>query len=290
MGTITNNSQPNKHIKEPALEMKTCLVVAACLYSVLAAPQYGPGVSVSQPQRNPSGGSPIKCRTEQTTVWDTTYVETKENVCNTVYVNQCEILYERQCRPTSREVCQTTSKQQCTTNYKEECHEEFRTEYEPYTETECSTTYKEDCQFHWEGTGNDKKWVPDRSTCKNNPYEHCEDVQKQHERQVSYPVCNQVPVKDCVSVPVTKCQQVPDQKCTNEPYEKCDQVPQEKCRVEHKKTPHRVSRIVAKKVCNDGSSVGVRSNEDQDDQVELVTEKLVKKGNAKDDNSIVFNS
>merc|ERR1712080_453577 len=187
MGTITNNSQPNKHIKEPALEMKTCLVVAACLYSVLVAPQYGPGVSVSQPQRNPSGGSPIKCRTEQTTVWDTTYVETKENVCNTVYVNQCEILYERQCRPTSREVCQTTSKQQCTTNYKEECHEEFRTEYEPYTETECSTTYKEDCQFHWEGTGNDKKWVPDRSTCKNNPYEHCEDVQKQHERQVSYP-------------------------------------------------------------------------------------------------------
>jgi hypothetical protein len=77
---------------------------------------------------------------------------------------------------------------------------------------------------------------------------------------------------------VTNCQQVPDQECTNEPYQKCDQVPQEKCHVEHKKTPHRVSRTVPKKVCDGGSGgrqIGVRSG--NDNQVELVTKKSTKK-------------
>merc|ERR1712186_56808 len=132
------------------------------------------------------GGSTIRCRTEQTTIWDTNYVETQENVCNTEYVRQCQTLHRQKCYPTTREVCQTVNEQQCT------------------------TSYKEDCQYHWEGAGNDKKWVPDRSTCKNNPYDHCQDVEKQHERQVAYPVCNQVPVKNCINVPVTNCQQVPD--------------------------------------------------------------------------------
>merc|ERR1712061_780778 len=267
---------PNKYTFYSSVKMKTLLLIAAFLSCVLSAPQYGNvgGGTAPQPQRTPSSGSSVRCRTEQTTIWDTNYVETQENVCTTIYVNQCQTLYQEKCRPTTRQVCQTINEQKCTTDYKEECHNEFRTEYEPYTETECRTSYKEDCQYHWEGTGNDKKWVPDRSTCKNNPYDHCEDVQKQHERQVAYPVCNQVPVKNCVNVPVTNCQQVPDQECTNEPYQKCDQVPQEKCHVEHKKTPHRVSRTVPKKVCgNGGRQIGVRSGDDQDSQVELVTKK-----------------
>merc|ERR1712080_584336 len=239
-------SKATKHSILPQIKMKTLLLVAACLGAALTAPQYGNsgGGSAPQPQRTPSSGSSIRCRTEQTTIWDTEYVETQENVCNTEYVEQCQTLYQQKCRPTTREVCQTVNEQQCTTDYKEECHDEFRTEYETYTETECNTSYKEDCQYHWEGTGYDKQWVPDRSTCKNNPYDHCEDVQKQQERQVPYP--------------------------------KCDQVPQEKCHVEHKKTPHRISRTVPKKVCDGGSGgrgVGVRSGNDEDNQVELVKEK-----------------
>merc|ERR1712179_789587 len=240
--------------------MKIFLLLSASILSTLLAPQYGTIGGQSEPQRAPAS---VRCRTEQATIWDTTYVETQENICTTVYVNQCQTLYERLCRPTTREVCETTNEQQCTTNYKEECHEQFRTEYEPYTETECSTSYKEDCQYHWEGTGNDKKWVPDRSTCKNNPYEHCQDVEKQHERQVAYPVCNQVPVKNCINVPVTNCQQVPDQECRNEPYKKCDKVPQEKCRVEHKKTPQRVSRTITKKVCDGGNGVIVGKSQEK---------------------------
>merc|ERR1711890_192679 len=292
MGHYLPNSS-NKHTIDNQNKMKIFLLVLACIGVVLPAPQYGHvgGGSAPQPQRTPSSGSSIRCRTEQITIWDTNYVETQENVCNTEYVQQCQTLYQQKCRPTTREVCQTISEEQCTTDYRKECHDEFRTEYETYTETECNTSYKEDCQYHWEGSGNDKKWVPDKSTCKNNPYDHCEDVQKQQERQVPYPVCNQVPVKNCVNVPVTNCQQVPDQECTNEPYQKCDQVPQEKCHVEHKKTPHRVSRTVPKKVCdggNGGRQIGVRSGDDRDNQVELVTEKSVKQSNTKSDDAIVF--
>merc|ERR1711962_1269907 len=59
----------------------------------------------------------------------------------------------------------------------------FRTEYEDYTETECTTEHKEDCEYHWEGQGEAKVWVPIPGTCKSNPYNTCVDVKKQRERQ-----------------------------------------------------------------------------------------------------------
>jgi hypothetical protein len=247
--------------------MKILILVASILSAVLSAPQYGHQASIT-------------CRTEYTTVWDTEYVETKENICETEYVEKCETLYQQQCRPTTRQVCNTNNEQQCTTAYKKECHDEYKTEYENYVETECTTTYKEDCQYHWEGTGNDKRWVPDRSTCQNNPYDTCQDVKKQKAKQVAYPVCKDVPYQKCVNVPVTKCEQVPDKVCTNEPYTKCDQVPQEKCRVEHKKTPKRVSKSVPKKVCDSNFEGSVRSGETGG--VELVTQKSPKKKASKD--------
>merc|ERR1712061_155419 len=257
MGTITNYSLIRELIQaqlKPQVRMKSFIFLVAYTGSIWSAPQYGNIGGQSQQQRGQVGSS-VRCRTEQATIWDTTYVETKENICTTLYVNQCKTLYQEKCRPTSREVCQTISELQCTTNY------------------------KEDCQYHWEGSGNDKKWVPDISTCKNNPYQHCEDVEKQHERQVAYPVCNQVPVKNCVNVPVNNCQQVPDQECTKEPYQRCDQVPQESCKVEHKKTPHRVSRTIPKKVCEEAS--GVTVSKDQE-------ESLIRSQKPKNNEAIVF--
>merc|ERR1711890_22218 len=146
MGHYLPNSS-NKHTIDNQNKMKIFLLVLACIGVVLPAPQYGHvgGGSAPQPQRTPSSGSSIRCRTEQITIWDTNYVETQENVCNTEYVQQCQTLYQQKCRPTTREVCQTISEEQCTTDYREECHDEFRTEYESYTETECNTSYKEDC-------------------------------------------------------------------------------------------------------------------------------------------------
>merc|ERR1712061_172139 len=99
----------SKHTNNPRNKMNTLLLVVACIGAVLPAPQYGNigGGSAPQPQRTPSLGSTIRCRTEQTTIWDTNYVETQENVCNTEYVRQCQTLHRQKCYPTTREVCQT---------------------------------------------------------------------------------------------------------------------------------------------------------------------------------------
>ena len=56
------------------------------------------------------------------------------------------------------------------------CVEQYKTEYEPYTETECSTQYKDDCEYPWEGYGNAKVWAPIADTCTKNSYETCKDV------------------------------------------------------------------------------------------------------------------
>merc|ERR1712152_82480 len=93
----------------------------------------------------------------------------------------------------------------------------YKTEYEPYTETECSTEYKEHCEHRWEGDGNNKVWVPIPGTCKTNPHDQCRDVTKQKARQVAYPVCRDVPEQQCADVPRQACRQVPDQVSSNQP-------------------------------------------------------------------------
>merc|ERR1712061_42456 len=155
----------------------------------------------------------IQCRTEYVTLWDTEYKEKEEQVCV----------------------------------------QKFRTEYEPYTESECHTEYKQDCQFEWRGHGNDKVWAPIEGTCQNVPYDECKDVQKTHAKQVAYQECNDVPEQKCISVPKQTCVTVPDQICKTEPLTECQDVPRQACHSEHKRFPVRVSRQAPKKVCDEGS-------------------------------------
>merc|ERR1712151_1316799 len=152
---------------------------------------------------------------------------------------------------------QCRTENQCSTVYKNVCVEQYKTEYEPYTETECGTEYKEDCEYQWEGHGHDKVWAPIAGTCKKNPYETCVDVAKTKEKQVAYPVCNDVPEQKCVSVPRQECVTVPDQVCTNQPLQKGHDVPRQACHSVHKKVPVRISRQVPKKVCQDGQVLPV---------------------------------
>merc|ERR1739846_138992 len=219
----------NKKCKErkKMLQFLTC---ATILSLTVGAPQYG-GVQPSLPVKTAPLTGSIQCRTEYTTLWDTEYKETETEVCTTEYEKQCN------------------------TVYKNVCVEQYKTEYEPYTETECVTEYKEDCEYQWEGHGHDKVWAPIAGTCKTNPYETCKDVAKTKERQVAYPVCNDVPEQKCVSVPRQECVTVPDQVCTNQPLQKCQDVPRQACQAIHKKVPVRVSRQVPKKVCQDGHPV-----------------------------------
>merc|ERR1711881_740966 len=197
--------------------------------SVLAAPQYA-GVVPSHPVKTAPLTGSVQCRTEYATLWDTEYKETETEVCTTEY------------------------EKVCSTVYKNVCVEQYKTEHEPYTETECVTEYKEDCEYQWEGHGHDKVWAPIAGTCKKNPYETCVDVAKTKEKQVAYPVCNDVPEQKCVSVPRQECVTVPDQVCTNQPLQKCQDVPRQACHAVHKKVPVRVSRRVPKKICQDGHS------------------------------------
>jgi len=194
----------------------------------------------------------VQCRTEYTTVWDTKYQEKETQECVTVYEDVCQTVFERQCQPTVRKECNTIYEKQCKTVYKNVCVDKFRTEYEPYTETECSTQYREDCEYHWQGEGNNKVWVPIPGTCKQNPYDECKDVTKTKERQVAYPVCHDVPEQSCRDVPREVCHNVPDQVCRSEPQKQCAQVPRQQCHSVHKKVPVRISKNVPKKVCDDG--------------------------------------
>merc|ERR1712215_598147 len=221
-----------------------------CLLTT-GAPQYGGGGAPPSQPAQLSGS--VQCRTELAILWDTQYKETETQVCTTQYDKVCQTETQRQCKPTTRQECSTIYETKCETVYKNVCVEQYKTEYEPYTETECTSEYKEDCEYQWEGRGNDKVWAPIAGTCNNNPYETCKDVTKTKERQVAYPVCNDVPEQKCDDVPRDVCVAVPDQVCTNQDLETCENVRRQNCQALHKKVPVRISRQVPKKVCQDGT-------------------------------------
>merc|ERR1712013_616188 len=203
------------------IEDKMWLLVFSLLCVTESAPQYGGGVSQPVKAPAPAQSSPqVSCRTEYAEVWDTEYVETETQECQTVYK----------------------------TVYEEVRSQQYRDETEYYTETECSTDYKQDCEYQWEGTGNNKVWAPIQGTCKNNAYDKCGDVQKERVKQVPYSDCRDVPRQ----VPSQECRTVTEQACSQVPYQNCQNVPKQECRAVHKKVPKRVSRRVPKKVCDDG--------------------------------------
>merc|ERR1711892_960614 len=274
---ITTKEKDNKSRKR----MLYTVLAAASLCSLRAgAPQYGGKTA-------PLKGS-VQCRTEYATIWDTKYKETETQVCTTEYEKVCRTETQRLCQPTTRQECNTVYEKQCQTVYKSVCVEQYKTEYEPYTETECSTQYKEDCEYQWEGYGNDKVWAPIAGTCKKNPYDESK------EKQVAYPVCNDVPEQKCVDVPRQECVAVPDQICTNQPLKKCQDVPRKNCQAVHKKVPVRISRQVPKKVCQDGHSgvfnaVPAVIKGGADVRTGILFEKQINNG-AEDENTIVFSN
>merc|ERR1712110_557439 len=199
--------------------MKNHLVLL-CLSLGSSMPQYGGGGSLPSLQP-PTHSSSVQCRTEQQTIWDTEYVETETQECETIQQKKCSTLYRSQCKPVNRQQCNTVYENECTTQYQQQCSTQYKDELEYYTETECNTDYKQDCEYRWEGSGNNKVWAPIPGSCNNNAYDKCGDVQKQKLKQV--------------------------------PYQDCQNVPQQQCRAVHKKVPQRISRTVPKRICDGGS-------------------------------------
>jgi len=157
---------------------------------ILGKPQYG-AAPVQTPVAAPVVQAPsqISCITTQETIWDTQYIEKTEKECHQEQIQKF------------RQACQTVYKNSCQTVNKQVCSQQYRQESQPYTETECSSQQKTDCESRWEEDGyGGKKWVEVPSTCQQNNYDTCRDVQKQKLVQVekmlytcslhSYPCCH----------------------------------------------------------------------------------------------------
>ena len=135
----------------------------------------------------------VHCSLEYSTTWVTDYKEVETEECETEYSSLCVTETNVVCVDSVVTQCDTVFNNKCHTEYNTVCTEAFRPELEPFIETECEVKYSEECDYRWEGEGNDKVWVPIPGTCKQEPYEECVDVAKTKERQIPYPVCQDVP-------------------------------------------------------------------------------------------------
>jgi len=191
----------------------------------------------------------VLCNLEYETTFYTDYKEIETQECHTEYENICVTETNTVCVESSITKCDLITETKCHTEYSKKCTDQFKIEREPYIETVCETKYQEECEHRWEGEGNDKVWVPIPETCRQEPYEECTDVAKTKERQVAFPVCEDVPHQVCVDVPKEVCHEIPETKCAQKPYEKCHDVPKELCINVHKKIPVKASKKIPKQKC-----------------------------------------
>ena len=168
--------------------MRSVLVLPLLFCLALGAPQYGapqptpapvPAKIIEQP------APALVCSTHYTTIWDTEYKTDTVQECKTVYEKECRLESQRLCQDTTKEECQIVQDKVCKTVYQKVCVDEYNKVYEPYFETECVTLYKEDCEYQWEGQGSSKVWAPIAGTCKKNPYDECQEVEKTPEKLVT---------------------------------------------------------------------------------------------------------
>ena len=110
----------------------------------------------------------------------------------------------------------------CSTVLKDVCEVQNTTEIETYTVTECSSFYlfmdEEECEYHWEGEGDNKKWVVMPGSCRRqrqpDPQDECSDVTREREKMVPRTVCREVEEEECVEEPREECHQVTDEVCS----------------------------------------------------------------------------
>ena len=79
-------------------------------------------------EQGPAQSSSVQCRTEQQTIWDTEYVETETQECETIQQKKCSTLYRNQCKPVKRQQCNTVYENECTTQYQQQCSTQYKYE------------------------------------------------------------------------------------------------------------------------------------------------------------------
>jgi len=136
MGTVAKNPllstfkislyRLNTQVHGKVHTMKNHLVLL-CLSLGSSMPQYGGGGSLPSLQP-PTHSSSVQCRTEQQTIWDTEYVETETQECETIQQKKCSTLYRNQCKPVKRQQCNTVYENECTTQYQQQCSTQYKYE------------------------------------------------------------------------------------------------------------------------------------------------------------------
>ena len=97
-------------------------------------PQYSSGGVSSQAAAPSNPTTQVSCWTEQATVWDTQYVETESQECQTVQMMQCNTLYQEQCVPTMKQECRMVPDQECTKVPYQDC--------QPVAQEQCNQVHK----------------------------------------------------------------------------------------------------------------------------------------------------
>ena len=101
-------------------------MLAAPLLSA-PGPQYGGGSLPSLQSPAPTHTtSSVACRTEQQVIWDTEYVESETQECDTISVPRCSTKYSSQCKPVKRQECSTVYEKECQTQYQQKCSTQYK--------------------------------------------------------------------------------------------------------------------------------------------------------------------
>ena len=182
-----------------------------------------------------------ECRLEYKVVESVHYSEVQTTECRSYNVTSCDTLPYEECHTQLREECHQGVREECQDKVEEKCDTKYRTEHSQEAVRECDR----ECQYRWEGTGGDKRWVVDPSTC------ICEDITRKTVAKVPFLACTLISRKECKDVPVRECEEVKERICEQKEREECKEVPHKECKDIHRKVPNTITRNVPVQVCTE---------------------------------------
>merc|ERR1719499_764991 len=204
-----------------------------------------------------------ECRLEYRTVETVYYSEVMTTECRSQNVTTCNTVQYEECGDQEREECHMTLRQECQDRLEEECFTQYRTQQSKESVRECD----KDCQYRWEGTGGDKRWVVDHSTC------HCQDITRDTVAKVPFLNCTLVTRRECKNIPVRECQKVKEKICQPKEKEECKDIPHKECKNIHKKVPQTIRRNIPVQVCKEGEKREKRTGRQENwEQLTVVRE------------------
>ena len=95
------------------------------------------------------------CHTEFKTVYKNEFIETEEEICETINEEWCDEV----CKPHDTTECKPHWEEKCTWEKHTECKDNTKWIQVPYKETECEKKKIKVCDSEWENTESGKIWA-----------------------------------------------------------------------------------------------------------------------------------